>query len=287
VIPAPFEYLRPTSVEQALALLRTYGEEARLLAGGHSLIPLLKMRLATPRYLIDIGRLRDLAYVRAEGDTICIGALTTHTEVEHSELLRAQLPLLASAAASIGDVQVRNCGTIGGSLAHAHPAADFPASLLALDAALVLEGPAGRRVVRATEFFVGMFTTALTAEELLVEVRIPPLPDGSGGAYVKAEDKASHFAVVGVAALVGVRADGTCTRARIGVTGLGATPFRAKIVEAALADSHLDLFASGEYRAHLTRVYAARAVLKAAAWAVPANGGRSPIASAGSRPSQA
>jgi carbon-monoxide dehydrogenase medium subunit len=285
VIPAPFEYLRPTSVEQALALLRTYGEEARLLAGGHSLIPLLKMRLATPRCLIDIGRLRDLAYVRAEGDTICIGALTTHTEVEHSELLRARLPLLASAAASIGDVQVRNCGTIGGSLAHAHPAADLPAVMLAAEADLVVQGPDGRRTILAADFFVSMFTTALKPDEMLMEIRLPSLPNGAGSAYLKAEDNASHFAVVGVAAIVGVDAAQTCRQVRVAVTGLTATPFRATAFEAALLNQRLeqasvesaarhtigateplsDLFASSEYRVHLAQVYAARAVLQASA----------------------
>lgn len=284
MIPAPFEYLRASSVEHALGLLRAHGEDARPLAGGQSLIPLLKLRVAAPRYLIDIGRLQALSYVRADTDTICIGGLTTHAEVEHSALLRSRLPLLASAASCIGDVQVRNRGTIGGSLAHAHPAADLPAVILATQAELVVQSPGGRRTIPARDFFTSMFTTALRPDELLVETRFRPLPDGAGCAYVRAEDHASHFAVVGVAAIVGVDADRTCRHVRVALTGLTATPFRATAFEAALLDQRLeqaaveeaarrtigaaeplsDLFASGEYRIHLAQVYAARAVLQAA-----------------------
>jgi carbon-monoxide dehydrogenase medium subunit len=284
VIPARFEYLRPASVEDALGLLGRHGEDARLLAGGHSLVPLLKLRLAAPRYLIDIGRLRALSYIREEAGTIRIGALTTHAEIEHSELLRAGLPLLSEVASRIGDVQVRNRGTIGGSLAHAHPAADLPAAMLTLEADMVLQGPSGRRRVPAADFFVGMFTTALRSDEMLVEIRVPPPPQGTGGAYLKAEDKASHFAVVGVAALVGVDAHQSCRVVRVSVTGVAAVPFRAGAAEAALLNTHLteptvrqavqgiadgleplsDLFASAEYRRHLTQVHMARAVLQAA-----------------------
>jgi carbon-monoxide dehydrogenase medium subunit len=284
VIPAPFEYLRPASVAEAIDLLRTHGDDARLLAGGHSLIPLMKLRLATPRYLVDIARIRDLSYIREDGDAICIGALTTHAEIEHSDLLKARLPLLPEAAAHIGDAQVRNRGTIGGSLAHAHPAADYPAVMLALEAEMLLQGLDARRTVRAADFFVGMFTTALRADEVLVEIRIPPLAQRTGTAYLKAEDKASHFAVVGIAAVIGLDAGGTCRVARIGVTGLSATPFRAEAMEGALVSTRLDqqtaetaarhvvervellsdLFASSDYRAHLAEVYATRAVLQAA-----------------------
>lgn len=284
MIPGRFEYLRPASVEEALRLLRTYGEDAQLLAGGHSLVPLLKLRLAAPRYVIDIGRLPALSYIREESGTIRIGALTTHADIEHSELLHARVPLLPEAAARIGDVQVRNRGTIGGSLAHAHPAADLPAAMLALEAELVLQGPNGRRCVPAADFFVGMFTTALGSDEMLCEIRVPPPPNGAGAAYLKVEDKASHFAVVGIAAVVALNANGSCRFARLGVTGVTAVPFRARAAEEALRDQPLtaptvhlavrdiahgveplaDLFASGEYRGHLAQVYAARAVLQAA-----------------------
>jgi carbon-monoxide dehydrogenase medium subunit len=283
MIPASFEYLKPASVEEAIALLRTHGEDARLLAGGHSLIPLMKLRLASPRYLIDIGRIRDLAYTAEDAGRICIGALTTHAEIEYSDLLKARLPLLPEAAAQIGDAQVRNRGTIGGSLAHAHPAADFPAVLLALEAEMLLQGPDGRRAVPALDFFVSMFTTALGSDEMLVEIRIPPLPNRTGAAYLKAEDKASHFAVVGVAAVIGIDTDGACRSARIGVTGVSATPYRAQAVETALLNTQLDqhtieaaaqravegvyplpdLFASSDYRTHLARVYAGRAIMQA------------------------
>jgi aerobic carbon-monoxide dehydrogenase medium subunit len=287
MIPARFEYLRPTSVEEAVGLLRTHGDDARLLAGGHSLVPLLKLRLAAPRYLIDIGRLRALSYIRAEAGAIRIGALTTHAEIEHSDLLRAGLPLLSEVASRIGDVQVRNRGTIGGSLVHAHPAADLPAAMLALDAEMVVQGPSGRRRVPAADFVVGMFTTALRSDEMLVEICVP-LPQATGGVYLKVEDKASHFAVVGVAALVGLEPGGACGFARVGVTGVAGVPFRAAAVEQALLRQHLteetvrlaaqgvaraveplsDLFASAEYRRHLTQVYAARAVLQAASRAL-------------------
>jgi len=288
MIPARFEYLRPSTVEDALRLLRTYGDDARLLAGGHSLVPLLKLRLAAPRYLIDIGRLHALAYIREEDGAICIGALTTHADIERADLLRAKLPLLPEVASRIGDVQVRNRGTIGGSLVHAHPAADFPAAMLALEADMVLQGPNGRRSVPAADFCVGMFTTALHADEMLVEIRVPAPPRGAGGAYLKVEDKASHFAVVGVAAVVGVEPAGRCRFARVGVTGVSGVPYRAAAVEAALAhqpltDEHVrlaakgiasaveplsDLFASADYRRHLAQVYTARAVLQAASRAL-------------------
>jgi carbon-monoxide dehydrogenase medium subunit len=275
-------------VEEALRLLRTHGDDARLLAGGHSLVPLLKLRLAAPRYLIDIGRLRALSYIHEEAGTIRIGALTTHAEIEHSDLLRGGLPLLPEVASRIGDVQIRNRGTIGGSLVHAHPAADLSAAMLALEAEMVVQGTGGRRSVPAADFLVGMFTTALQPDEILVEIRVPPLPHGTGATYLKVEDKASHFAVVGVAALVGLESGGACRFARVGITGVAGVPYRAAAVEEALLRKHLteetvrlaaqgvasaveplsDLFASAEYRRHLTQVYAARAVLQAASRAL-------------------
>ncbi len=284
MIPAPFEYLQPATVEEAVDLLRTYGDEAKLLAGGHSLIPLMKLRLASPRYVIDIGHIPGLSYIREEGGFISIGALTTHATLEHSDLLKARLPLLPEAAARIGDVQVRNWGTIGGSLSHADPAADLPAAMVALDAQMVLQGPSGRRTVAAADFFVDMLTTALEPDEILVELRLPPLPARTGTAYLKVPHKASFFAVVGLAAVVTLAPDGRCQAARTGVTGLAAKAFRAGAVEAALAgrpldeptvqaaaeqiaqgvDALSDVYASAEYRTHLARVYAARAIRLAA-----------------------
>ncbi len=284
MIPAPFEYVRPTWLHEAIALLHTHGDEARVLAGGHSLIPLMKLRLASPRYLIDIGRLRDLAYIREEGG-IHIGALTTHAAIERSALLHARLPLLPQTAARIGDAQVRNRGTIGGSLAHAHPAADLAAALLALDAEVLVQGPDGQRRLPIAEFFVSMFTTALRADELLIEVCFPPPPNDTRACYLRAEDKASHFAIVGVAAVIGLDPGRSCHTARIALTGLGATPFRARAAEGMLLNRHVDaqtiaaatrhvcdgvqpfadLFASSDYRAHLARIYAERALLHCSA----------------------
>lgn len=292
MIPAPFEYLRPRSLPEAIALLHTHGDDARVLAGGHSLIPLMKLRLASPRYLIDIGRLRDLAYIR-EQNGIHIGALTTHAAIERSALLKTRVPLLPETAAHIGDAQVRNRGTIGGSLAHAHPAADLAAALLALDAEMLVQGPNGQRRVSAAEFFVGMFTTALRPDEVMIEVCLPPPPQDVRARYLRAADKASHFAIVGVAAVIGVHPDGRCHTARIALTGLGATPFRARTAEGMLLNRHVDaeanavaalhvcdgvqpledLFASGEYRAHLARIYTERALAHCA--------GRSPSGARG------
>lgn len=285
MIPAAFEYVAPTSVEEAVRLLRSHGDDAKLLAGGHSLIPLMKLRLASPKYLIDIGRIPGLAYIREDGDAIAIGALTTHSDIEHSELLRARVPVLSEAAARIGDAQVRNRGTIGGNLAHADPGADLPAAILAPHAGIMAQGSSGRRTIRASEFFVDMLTTALQPDEMLIEVRILPLPPRTGTVYLKAPHKASFYAVVGVAAFVTLAQDGACAVARVGVTGLAAKPFRAQAVEAALAGVRLDdatvqaaaqrvdegveplsdIYASAEYRAHLARVYTANAIRQAAA----------------------
>ncbi|MDQ3702359.1 MAG: FAD binding domain-containing protein, partial [Chloroflexota bacterium] len=202
MIAAPFEYQAPTTVDEAIRLLSQLGDRGRVLAGGHSLIPIMKLRLAQPEVLIDIGRVGELRYVRAESDRLAIGALTTHAEVLSDATIREQCAVLAETAGHIGDAQVRNRGTIGGALAHADPAADYPATILALDAEIVAQGPGGRRTVPATEFFTGLFTTALSPDELLVEVRVPLLGQGAGGAYLKRPNPASHYAVVGVAAVV-------------------------------------------------------------------------------------
>jgi carbon-monoxide dehydrogenase medium subunit len=282
MIAAPFEYEAPATVEDAVRLLTELGDRGRVLAGGHSLIPLMKLRLAQPEVLVDIGRIEGLREVRAEGDWLAIGALTTHTQVMADDAVRRECPVLAETAALIGDPQVRNRGTIGGALAHADPAADYPATVLALDAEIVAQGPQGRRTVPVTEFFTGLFSTALAPDELLVEVRVPRLGSGAGGAYLKRPNKASHYAVVGVAAVVRLEG-GRVGRLGVGVTGAGSQPGRAPAVEQALlgevpteaaiaraaegaaegVDLLSDIHGSAEYRGAMARVYARRAVQEA------------------------
>lgn len=282
--PASFEYHRAASVEEAVGLLSRYKDDAKLLAGGHSLIPMMRLRLAQPKHLVDIGRIGGLSGIREEGGALVIGALTTHYAVESSGVAKARCPVLAEAAAMIGDPHVRNLGTVGGSLAHADPSADWPAVVLALGAELRAAGPRGARTIQAAEFFRDLMTTALGPDEILTEIRIPAAPAHSGAAYVKHPHPASRFAVVGVAALVTLDAAGKCQTARVGVTGAGSKAVRATGVEAALAghaldgatiraaaqkaadgiDISADLQGSVEYKAHLVRVYAARAVEAAA-----------------------
>jgi aerobic carbon-monoxide dehydrogenase medium subunit len=282
MIAAPFEYETPATVEDAVRLLSELGDRGRVLAGGHSLIPLMKLRLAQPEVLVDIGRIEGLREVRADGDWLAIGALTTHTQVMADDAVRRECPVLAETAALIGDPQVRNRGTIGGALAHADPAADYPATVLALDAEIVAQGPQGRRTVPVTEFFTGLFSTALAPDELLVEVRVPRLGPDAGGAYLKRPNKASHYAVVGVAAVVRLEG-GRVSRLGVGVTGAGSQPGRAPAVEQALlgevpteaaiaraaegaaegVDLLSDIHGSAEYRGAMARVYARRAVQEA------------------------
>jgi aerobic carbon-monoxide dehydrogenase medium subunit len=282
MIAAPFEYEAPATVEDAVRLLSELGDRGRVLAGGHSLIPLMKLRLAQPEVLVDIGRIEGLREVRADGDWLAIGALTTHSQVMADDIVRRECPVLAETAALIGDPQVRNRGTIGGALAHADPAADYPATVLALDAEIVAQGPQGRRTVPVTGFFTGLFTTALAPDELLVEVRVPRLGPGAGGAYLKRPNKASHYAVVGVAAVVRLEG-GRVSRLGVGVTGAGSQPGRAPAVEQALlgevptedaiaraaegaaegVDLLSDIHGSAEYRGAMARVYARRAVQEA------------------------
>ena len=238
--PAPFDYHRAASLDDAIALLQEHGDAAKLLAGGHSLLPLLKLRLAQPEHLIDIGGLQDLRGVRADGDTLRIGALTTHHALEADPILQDRCPLLAETAATIGDRQVRNRGTIGGALCHADAAADYPAAVLALDADLVARGPNGERTIPAAEFFLGFLTTALAPDEILTEIRVPALPPATGASYQKLANQASGYALVGVAAVVTLGPDGSCRRARVGITGAGSTHLRATAVEAALEGATLD-----------------------------------------------
>jgi carbon-monoxide dehydrogenase medium subunit len=202
VIPAAFEYERPSSVDEAVAALGRHGDDAKLLAGGHSLLPLMKLRLATPSVLVDIGRLQDLAYVRTEGDEVRIGALTKHCDVEASDVLREAAPLLAHVAGQVGDPQVRHRGTIGGSLAHGDPASDLPAALLALRGSLVANGPGGERVIAADDFFTGFLETALAPDEVLTEIRVP-VTAGAGWSFQKFNRRAQDWAIVGVAAVLG------------------------------------------------------------------------------------
>jgi len=272
VIPAQFEYRRATSVDEALRMLAEGGEDAKILAGGHSLLPLMKLRLAAPSLLIDIGPLRDLSYVRDDGDRVAIGALTRHHDLHHHRLLEEQVPLLAHAAGTIGDPQVRHRGTIGGSLAHGDPASDLPAVCLALGATLEVVGPDGQRQIPAADFFRGFLETALGPGEILTQINVPKTGPG-GWSFQKFNRRAQDWAIVGVAA---VRNGVT----GIGLVNMGATPVRAAAVEEALAggaspeeaashaadglDPPADLNASPEYRRHLARVLVRRALEEAA-----------------------
>jgi aerobic carbon-monoxide dehydrogenase medium subunit len=283
MIPAQFEYQVPNTLQEAVSLLAQDPDGSKILAGGHSLIPAMKLRLAQPQRLIDIARIRDLSYIREEGDQILIGATTTHYQIESSELLRTICPLLPECAGSIGDVQVRNKGTIGGSLAHSDPAGDWPAAAIALGAEVVLVGPGGERTMKAEDFFVDLLTTALEPGEILREIRIAKPRGRFGQAYQKVAHPASGFAVVGVAVNLILGADGKCESASLGITGVASKAYRPRAIESALAgkqlddttiaaaaghasdgiDANSDLYASGEYRRHLAKVHAGRAIKKA------------------------
>jgi aerobic carbon-monoxide dehydrogenase medium subunit len=280
MIPSNFEYFVPKSVQEALMLLDQHREDAKILAGGHSLLPQMKLRLAAPRYVIDIGRIKDLAYIKEENGKISIGALTTHWALESSALLRQKCPLLSETAAAIGDVQVRNRGTIGGSLVHNDPAADWPAAMMALEAELRLVGKGGERIIKAGDFLLDMLSTALQPTELLVEIRLSAQLPHTGSTYLKMHQKASGFAIVGVAARVTIDSSQVCQDVSIGITGVGSRAYRAKSVEAELKGKKLDsavirqaskrasdgvealadLHASSEYRSHLACVYTRRAL---------------------------
>ena len=234
MIPAAFDYIRPSTVDEAVAALAEAGEDGKVLAGGQSLLPVLRMRLAYPSTLVDLGRIDDLRGVRDDGDAIVIGAMTTHDEVLHDPLVAAHAPLLAQAAATVGDRQIRHLGTFGGSLSHADPAGDLPTIALTLDASLVVVGPSGSRTIAAADFFLDYLTTVLAADELLTSVRIPKLGDGWATHYVKFNIVAQAWAIVGVAAAVR-RSNGSIAEARVGLTNMGSTPLRAAAVEQALA----------------------------------------------------
>lgn len=284
MFPASVGYVAARSLEEALELLAKYGEDAKLLAGGHSLIPAMKLRLASPRYLIDLGRLPGLSGARIEGETLAIGALTVHADVASSETVRQRLPGLADAASVIGDVQVRNRGTIGGSVAHADPAADLPVILTALNASFVLTSASGKRTVAAEDFFVDFYTTALAPNEVLTEIRVPLAPSGAGTAYAKLPHPASGYVVVSAGVLLNREPSGQCASARVALGGMAGHPLRARATETALQGKPLtpqvigaaaakaaegsdpieDAYASAEYKRQVATVYARRAIESAA-----------------------
>ena len=281
--PATFDYHRPASVSEAVRLLQT-NPEAKLLAGGHSLLPLMKLRLATPTALIDISRIRELAGMREQDGTIAIGSTTRYVQLMDSPLIQQVVPLVAEAASVVGDLQVRNHGTIGGSVAHADPASDLPAAMLALEAQFKAVGPGGERTISASEFFIDLFTTALQPGEVITEIRVPKPRPGSGMGYAKFPHPASGYPVVSAAAVVVLGSSGTAEVVRVGVSGAGPHPTRAYATEEALTGQPLtdeaierasqrathgidlngDIFAGPEYRGHLTRVYVERALKRAA-----------------------
>src|SRR6266849_3707750 len=236
---AQFDYVRAKTLDEALSLL-AQNEDAKILAGGHSLIPAMKLRLAQPPLLIDIGRISDLTYVREEAGQIRIGAMTTHYQIESSDLLKKICPLLPECAGAIGDVQVRNKGTIGGSLAHSDPAGDWPAAIIALNAEMVAASRSGERTIKADDFFVDLLTTALEPGEILREIRINKSQGRTGQAYMKMHHPASGFAVVGVAANLTMDVDGACRSASIGITGVSSKAYRASAVESALTGAKLN-----------------------------------------------
>ena len=261
--PASFDYYRPTSVAEAAQLMSRHAE-AKVLAGGHSLLPVLRLRLAAPPALIDITGIADLKGIREEGGALHIGATTTYSAILASDTVKRSCPVLAEAVAQIGDLQVRNCGTIGGSLAHADPAADLPTLMVALGATITAGSGSGQREIPAAQFFVDLFTTALKPGELLTAVKVPTCGEGTGAAYLKHPHPASRYAVVGVAALLSVR-DGKLERASVVVGGATPKPTRAAVrkVAESITDPLGDLYASGEFRTHLATVLAGRALEKA------------------------
>ena len=282
MIPSSFEYFAPTTLSEAQSLLRRYVGDAKVVAGGHSLIPLMKMRLSEPKCLIDLGGINELSYIREDNGGLAIGATTTYYDIESSPLVNGKYPMLAEATALVADIQVRNKGTIGGSMAHADPSADLTAVVLALECEMRSGSSKVLRSVPAHRFFVDTFTTTLRENEILTEIKLPAVPAKTGGAYKKFANKASHFAEVGVAALVTMD-NGICQRVRIGVTGAGSIASRARAAERVLegkepteknialaaqrairgVEFQSNIHASSEYRSHLTTVYTRRALAEA------------------------
>ena len=282
MIPGSFEYYAPRSLDDAVKFLAAHRDDVKVLSGGQSLLPLMKMRLSKPGAIVDIGRIPGLDAIGEEGNSIIIGALVTHAQIESSELLRKKCPLLPQTATTIADVQVRNRGTIGGSIAHADPAGDWPAAILALDAEIKVTGPSGERWVKCDDFFLGLLMSVLEPDELVTAVKVP-VTGKDKTAYLKAAPRSSGFAVVGVAVRIGLDSSGNCSRAAIGITGVTDKAYRperaeqmltgnkldAKTIEAAAAESTRnvevieDINGSSEYRKHLTEVFMARAIQEA------------------------
>jgi carbon-monoxide dehydrogenase medium subunit len=280
MFPANFGYVAPRSLDEALHLLQQHGEDGKLLAGGHSLLPAMKLRLASPRTLIDLGTVPGLRGVRLEGNSLVIGALTVHADVGSADLVRKHFPGLVDAASVIGDVQVRNRGTIGGSVAHADPAADFPVILTALNASFVLHSSGGNRTVAADEFFTDYFTTAMVPGEILTEILVPLAPAGSATAYHKLAHPASGYVVVSAGVMITRQQSGSCAAARIAIGGLGSGPIRASASETELqgkaldgqniaaaaakaaegTDADDDIYASADYKRHMAIVLVRRAI---------------------------
>ncbi len=279
MVPGSFEYFAPRSLPDAVKFLAEHRDDVKILSGGQSLLPLMKMRLSKPAYIVDIGRLPGLDTVVEDGNSLIVGALVTHEQIEYSDRLKAKCPLLPQTAATIADVQVRNRGTIGGSIAHADPAGDWPAAVIALDAEIRVFGPNGERWVKCDDFFLGLLMSVLEPDEIVTGIKVP-VTGGDKTAYQKAAPRSSGFAVTGVAVRLAVDSDGTCSRAAIGITGVGDKAYRPQRTEQMLTGKKLDaalieqaavestrnieviedINGSSEYRAHLTHVYVARTV---------------------------
>ena len=283
MIPQSFEYFSPATVPEAIALLQKHGDGAKILSGGQSLIPMMKVRLARPECVVDINRIANLQYVKEEGGFLKIGGLTRESDLEVSSLIRSKYPIILDTAAMIADPQVRNMATVGGNLAHGDPANDHPATMLALEAEITATGQGGERTIPIKDFFLSVFTTALEHGEILTEIRIPIPPPGSGGAYFKLERKVGDFATVGVAVQVTLDGAGVCRRAGIGLTNVGATPIKATRAESFLAGKKMDerqisqaaqlaaedaqpssdLRGSAEYKVSMVRELTKRALVRA------------------------
>lgn len=281
MVPVAFDYHRASSVAEALSLMAQYGEDAKILAGGHSMVPAMKLRLSTPENVIDLGGIAELKSITDKGDHIAIGAMATHWMVEASDVIAAKAPALRDAAAAIGDVQVRNRGTVGGALAHSDPAADYPGAILALDASMVIQGAGGQRVVSATDYFVALWETAVQPGELLVEIRIPTTAMNANSCYEKFAQPASRYPYVGCAVAM-EKSGGVCKDVRVGFSGVGHVGFRDSSVEGAMKGQSLsaasvkaaadkategvdvlsDWSVSEDYRRAMSRVYARRALTK-------------------------
>jgi len=284
MIPAAFDYHVAQSVDEAIALMKQYGDDAKFLAGGHSLLPTMKLRLAQPAHLIDLGRIDGLSYIREVGDSVTVGAMTTYITLQRSDVIAQNFALLPEGIADIGDQQVRNRGTIGGSVAHSDPAADTPGMVLALKGTIVTRGPDGARTISADNFFKDLFETDLKPGEVITEIRFAKPAAHTGSAYEKLANRASHYAVVGCAAVITTDGSGTCTAASVVITGASVKPTRASAVEAALVGKKLDeatiaeaashaadgleivsdIHGSQEYRAQMATVMAKRAITRAA-----------------------